>query len=107
MDESLDFIRRDQLAFGSRDKPKRGLVDEPGSYGGKNVMMKIIDYLSKLPEGSVVESIEALAAKLKVSDSPVRRAMKKLGIKSRYEVDKAEGSMFKIENEDDEYDARE
>ena len=99
MDESLDFIRRDQLAFGSRDKPKRGLVDEPGSYGGKNVMMKIIDYLSKLPEGSVVESIEALAAKLKVSDSPVRRAMKKLGIKSRYEVDKAEGSMFKIEND--------
>jgi hypothetical protein len=81
------------------DKPKRGLVDEPGSYGGKNVMMKIIDYLSKLPEGSVVENIEALAAKLKVSDSPVRRAMKKLGIKSRYEVDKAEGSMFKIEND--------
>jgi hypothetical protein len=81
------------------DKPKRGLVDEPGSYGGKNVMMKIIDYLNKLPEGSVVENIEALAAKLKVSDSPVRRAMKKLGIKSRYEVDKAEGSMFKIEND--------
>jgi len=35
MDESLDFIRRNQLAFGSRDKPKRGLVDEPGSYSGK------------------------------------------------------------------------
>jgi len=81
------------------DKPKRGLVDEPGSYGGKNVMMKIIDYLNKLPEGSVIENIEALAAKLKVSDSPLRKAMKKLGIKSRYEVDKAEGSMFKIEND--------
>ena len=35
MDESLDFIRRKELAFGSRDKPKRGLVDEPGSYSGK------------------------------------------------------------------------
>ena len=35
MDESVDFIKRDQLAFGSRDKPKRGLVDEPGSYAGE------------------------------------------------------------------------
>jgi len=34
-DSSLDFIRRDQLAFGSRDKAKRGLVDEPGSYAGE------------------------------------------------------------------------
>ena len=40
MDESLDFIRRDQLAFGSRDKPKRGLVDEPGSYGGEKFNLK-------------------------------------------------------------------
>ena len=34
-DTSLDFIRRKELAFGSRDKPKRGLVDEPGSYAGE------------------------------------------------------------------------
>ena len=46
------------------DKPKRGLVDEPGSYGGKNVMMKIIDYLSKLPKGSIIENIEALLMKI-------------------------------------------
>ena len=52
MDESLDFIRRDQLAFGSRDKPKRGLVDEPGSYAGA---ADVRSFLKKARKGSTVD----------------------------------------------------
>ena len=97
MDESLDFIRRNEMAIGGGLIQGTNLGTREGFM--KPLIPKALDYLSKLPEGSIIESVEALANKLKMSDVPLRKAMKQLGIKSRYEVDKAEGTMFKIEND--------
>mgnify|MGYP003675686111 CR=1 FL=1 len=52
MDESVDFIRRNQLAFGSRDKPKRGLVDEPGKYAGA---ADVRAFLKNAKKGSTID----------------------------------------------------
>ena len=99
MDESLDFIRRNEMAIGGGLIQGEDLGTREGFANPTPMIPIALAYLKKLPVGSIIEDVEALANKLKMSDTPLRKAMKQLGIKSRYEVDKAEGTMFKIEND--------
>ena len=94
MDESVDFIERQEKAIGG------GLIHGKnlGTREGFSIPVALA-YLKKLPAGSIIEDVDTLAAKLKMSDNPLRTAMKQLGIKSRYEVDRVEGTMFKIKND--------
>jgi len=61
-EQMMDYLTgpRERFRSGGIAKPKRGLVDEPGSYGGEDdqaqkfAMREVKKYINSLPEGTLV-----------------------------------------------------
>jgi len=79
-----DYLRRINARYGGRAKPKRGLVDEPGSYGGKVFEPKLDifeDIVLKFNQGTEYKSItDVLAEYTKRTKDPFTKKMVSKGL---------------------------